>query len=171
MRYVASMSEYDPFRAPVADLAASRTAPVGSAPESAAVPSEIVELLNQTRPWVTFLAVLGFISTGLMVLVGLTVAASMAMTPKPGLPAAIGLVYVGLGLFYLFPSLLLLRYGGAIRRLTGGPAAGMEALTEAIRRQKSFWRFMGICAVVMLGIYGLFLVGAFTYGVIKAMHH
>src|SRR3954464_1086136 len=154
MRYVACMSEYDPFRAPVADLAASRTSAVAGATEAGAVPSQIMELLEQTKPWVTFLAVLGFISTGLMMLVGVAIAATMALQPKQGLPAAVGLVYVGLGLFYVFPSLLLLRFGGAIRRLTlGGPAGGMEALTDVIRRQKSFWRFIGIFTLVMMGVY------------------
>jgi hypothetical protein len=172
MRYVAPMSEYDPFRAPVADLAANRSTPVAGAGEPGAVPSEIVELLGQTKPWVTFLAVLGFVSTGLMVMVGLLLAVTMAMQPKQGLPAAVGLVYVGIGVFYVFPSLLLLRFGTAIRRLMmSAPAGGIEALTDVVRRQKSFWRFMGICALVMMGIYGLFLVGAFVYGIIKALHH
>jgi hypothetical protein len=172
MRYVACMSEYDPFRAPIADLAADRPFANAVPGDAGAVPGPILELLKQTRPWVTFLAIVGLVGTGIMVLVGLLVAVAMAITPKAGMPPALGLVYVGLGAFYIVPSVLLLRFGTAIRRLlVGGPAGGMEALTDVMRRQKSLWRFMGIFTLVMLGIYGLFLVGAFIYGMLKALHH
>jgi hypothetical protein len=161
------MSEYDPYRAPVADLGGVRS---DSAVGNAAVPSEVVELLRQTKPWVTFLAVLGFIATGLMVLGGLIITAAGGLGGQKGsFPAALGLLYVGLGIFYVFPSLFLLRYGNAIRELTVG--GGVPALTEAIKQQKSFWRLVGIMTVVMMCIYALVLVGMVIFGVATAMKH
>jgi hypothetical protein len=161
------MSEYDPYRAPVADLGGVRS---DSAAGNAAVPSEVIELLRQTKPWVTFLAVLGFIATGLMVLGGLfmTVAGGVA-GQKGTFPGALGLLYLAFGIIYVFPSLFLMRYGNAIRQLTTG--GGVPALTEAIKQQKSFWRLVGIMTVVVMCLYAVALVGMVIFGVATAMKH
>jgi len=125
------------------------------------VPAEAVEALRETKPWVTLLAVLGFVGTGFMVLAGLGV---MVMD-NATLPAAFGVVYVVIAVLYLLPSLLLIRYSSSIGRLVDG--AGPQGLIEALRSQRSFWRAVGIMTLVMIvlmflsvfvgGAAGLFL--------------
>jgi hypothetical protein len=156
---------YDPYRPPTsADYAPSQPGPPGGGE----VPPAILELMRQTKPWVTFLAVMGFIFTGLMVLGGLAVIAAGSVG-KDKSPAALGLVYLVMAPLYIYPSICLLRYGSNIGRLlTGG---GLDELVEALRNQKSFWRFAGITMVVMLVIYGLIFVGAMIYAVVNAASH
>jgi hypothetical protein len=123
--------------------------------EGGDVPAAIMEAMRSTRPWVTFLAILGFIGTGLMVIAGLVIV-SIGGVAK--LPAPIGLVYVVLALLYLAPSWALFRYGAGIRALLD-QGGGMDRLTHALVCQKSFWRMVGIFTLVVMGLYALILVG------------
>jgi hypothetical protein len=143
------MSDVNPFQPPRAADDSARPVP------QAGVPQAIVDLLAQTRPWVTFLAVLGFVVCGFLGLAGIVGSIGGAFV-KPRF-ALVGVVYVLLAVFYLFPSLFLMRYSRAIRKLTQG--GGEPALVEAMERQKSFWRLIGIAALVMLCLYLLVLIG------------
>jgi len=148
------MSDLNPYRPPLSHDG-------GDTP----VPPTIVQLLRQTRPWVTFLAILGFIGAGLMCLGGFAVMAIGSLGPK-GLPWPIGFVYILMAGLYIFPSLFLFRYGVAIRELLDRD--GMNALTEAIARQKSFWRLVGIATLVILCLYVLLFFGAIAFGMFAA---
>jgi len=158
------MSEIDPYAAPTSDLDPYRSSASNGGDDARAAP-HLVELLRQTKPWVTFLAIVGFVFAGLMVLLGLLMMVFGAAKPTK-FPWPFGLVYLLLALLYIFPSLFLLRYGAAIRRLLDGN--GMNALTDALREQKSFWRLVGIMTAVVLCIYALGLVGAFIFGLARA---
>jgi hypothetical protein len=163
------MSHYDPFRAPVAELGGPRAASTAEA--NAIVPSEIVELMRQTRPWVLFLAILGFIFSGLFCIGGVAFAVySGRIGGKEGrtFPVAAGLVYFALGFIQIFPSLFMMRFSGAVSRLNAG--VGMPALTDAIRHQKSFWRLVGIGTLAIMVIYVLVLA-ALDIGAMKGLHH
>jgi hypothetical protein len=127
--------------------------------------SNVAELLRQTKPWVRFLSVLGFIGVGLMCLAGAFGAAAAVVTGDPNM-VAVSLIYPVAALLYLFPSLFLFRYASRIADfLRGGQAAQLEA---ALAAQKSFWKFVGILTVVMLVLYvgilavalGLAIIGA-----------
>jgi hypothetical protein len=114
----------------------------------------IAEMLRQTRPWVLFLAILGFIGCGLFVLVGLfaMLASAASSYSRHSEFALLGmLIYLLLAVLYFVPSYYLLKYGGGIRRfLDSGQAAEME---NALSYQKSFWRFVGIMTIIVLSIY------------------
>jgi len=132
-----------------------------------------LEMLLMTRPWVKFLAVLGFIMAGLMfaaaalyIIMGLLMlVGGMSAGAPPGMGAAgaalglgVGLFYVALAVLYLFPPLFLWRYGNRISDYE--MTRNVADLTEALRQQKAFWRFVGILALVflILGIAGMALV-------------
>ena len=138
-------------------------------PPSGELPPEIFRIMAQTKPWVTFLSILGFIGTGCMVTGGLAVALLGAFAQLPSqLPGYFGLIYLVLGAFYIFPSLYLYRYGQGIGRLL--KSGGVADLTVALHYQKSLWRFVGIFTVVLMVIYGLVIMGAIVFGVVSAMH-
>ena len=145
-------AEPNPYQAPSAPNAAAAanwmTAPV-------------VEILAQTRPWVLFFSVLGFICCGLMVAIGLfggifAIASGQA-------EGALLLLYPILGLLYFFPSRFLLRYAQRIRDLSHSRNA--TDLEAALSAQKSFWRFSGILVVSILVLYAVLIV----LGVVAAM--
>lgn len=143
------MEEQEFYRPPQADLTAAPAAEAG-------LTRRMVELLSQTRPWVLLIAIMGFVVTGLMVLGGLGLAVAVAVSDFEPQFLAIGVLYVFIALIYFFPCLFLLRFAGAIRKLGyGGGAAAME---EALERQYSFWRLIGILTLAVIAIYVLILV-------------
>jgi hypothetical protein len=139
----------DPYQPP-------RATDYGNTQAGGEVPAEAVEALRETRPWVTLIAVMGFIGAGLMVLLGLAMMA-MGKGLGRGIPASLGFVYVIIAALYVLPSVLLLRYSSSIGRLLEG--AGTPALVDALRNQKAFWRAVGIMTLVFIGIMALSFFG------------
>ncbi|MCC6682875.1 MAG: hypothetical protein IT445_18410 [Phycisphaeraceae bacterium] len=124
-----------------------------------------MEPLIQTRPWVKFLAILGFICCGLLVLVGFFMLAAGAAAGKP--IALLGIVYAGSSLLYYFPAKFLLEYAAKISAFQQAPS--IDALAAALTRQKSFWKFMGILMVVVLCFYAIMLVLMIALAMIGAV--
>lgn len=137
--------------------------------------------LRQTRPWVMFLSIMGFIFSGFAVLGGLWMFFAfslMGAMPHHGdVPALLnplfgtifGVLYLGMALFlYLIPCIILFRYSTAIGRIAG--TDGQMALEDALLRQKSFWKYMGILMIVMLALYVLFIVGGIIAAVVIGLH-
>ena len=138
------------------------------------------QYLDQTRPWVRFMSVVTFGGAGLMVLVGLVMLAvglfsGLAGTSTGGLGplgSAIGggvmaLLYLALACVYIAPGLYLWRYADAIQRLkTDSTTSGLE---DALKHQKSFWRFVGIVTAIGL-VVGVIAVGlAIMAGLVGAL--
>lgn len=143
--------------------------------EQLVVSDDMLDALNATRLWVKFLAILGFIFTAFMVLAGLAMFAGFSMMPtRPGMPTFFGPVFGVLYLvmavfFYLIPRLYLIHYGNAITRI---PASGQVALEDALKHQKSFWKYMGIFAIVLIAAYILIIIGGIAFAVIYgSMRH
>lgn len=140
--------------------------PFAGALEAPGVPPVLVQLLVQTRPWVRFLAVLGFISTGFMVLGALVVLVVPGFPPGGGVPGALkvgmALVYLSIAGVHLPPALFLYRYASHIQALQASAGAG--DLERALAAQKSFWRYVGILALVVLCLYALIIVVALVAG-------
>lgn len=119
------------------------------------VTPEIMEAMTKTRPWVVFLGVLGLI--GCVLIIGSSMWNAMRFGALDGLFMISGLASIAVAALYLFPCITLIRYGGAIKGMQLG--RGVDALTDALRYQKSFWRFAGVLAIVMLSIYAVAAVG------------
>ena len=162
------MQGYNPFQPPIA--AGTQPSQTASAPLTA-----IAEALRETRPWVKFLAVLGYIGAGLSVLLGFftmatgLVSGALRSGPLGGLTPLLGLFYIAFGAVYAVPSTLLWRYGASISNFV--ERGELEALVDPIVRQKSFWRFAGIMTVVMLVVYAFAIVGGIIIGVATATSH
>ena len=125
--------------------------------------TNVLDSLRQTRPWVLFIGVLGLIGAVLMVLLALGMmafamfggAAGAAAMP-PGMGVTVGIFYLVLAVLYIPPSIFLIRYAGHIKSLLASPSTG--SLEQALSAQKSFWRFMGICMLIVVALYGILLV-------------
>jgi len=122
--------------------------------------------LQQTQPWVRFLAIMGFVAAGFMVLVGVTAGVAGAVT---GRLETLGLmvVYPILAVFYVFPSMFLLRYADRIRTFV---ASGLEQdLASALDAQRSFWKFAGVFTIVSVVFGILATVLAMIAGILVGM--
>ena len=138
-----------------------------SVDKNRAILNYIMNSLRATKPWTRLLSILGFIGTGLTILMGLGIMVGGSFFPVP--PEAPPLAYLGIfyiltSVLYLIPSIWLSKYSSAIESfLKGGDSV---QLGNAIAYQKSFWKFMGIlvliCIVIaILGILAAILIPAF----------
>jgi hypothetical protein len=136
---------------------------------------QMIESLRQTKPWVRMFSILGFIGTALMVglalfiVVGAGIGGAFARQVGFGAVGGVlfGMLYLLLGLLYIFPSLFLFRYASGIASmLKDDTVRGME---NALAAQKSFWRFVGILTTIVLCIYALVLVALVVAAIIAAL--
>ncbi len=141
---------------------------------SGSVTPATLQALAGTKPWVRLCSVMGFIGAGFMILVGLlmmTTGAMVGMSSEQaaglaGLPVVMGITYIVLSIFYLFPSIKLWKYGSAIVRLmSSGSTADLEA---ALDQQRGFWKFVGILLIIMIAFMLLAMVGGVLVGVAGA---
>ena len=144
------MSQYNPYSPPETHAPAMAESPVD---DPADVPDHIVEHLRGTRPWVIFLAIVGFLGSGLMALAGL---AMMVMAGTAKIPAWVGLIYFVFAGVCLVPAIYLVRYGSSIGRLLRDPR--MERLGVALDTQRIYWKAVGIMCAVLIALYPIAIV-------------
>jgi hypothetical protein len=160
----------NPYANPYAPPQAAFDQPPGlEALEAGAVPDIIVEKLRGTRPWVIFLAIVGFLGAGFLGLVGMLMLGmgSLGTGASAKIPAALGLVYIVPAIVMVFPSVGLLRYGSAIGRLVRDPR--MERLIVALDLQRSFWKLVGILTAAMIVIQPLAFMAVAVFVAAKGM--
>lgn len=145
------MSDSNPFQASSTPLAQSE-----SQPEVEAVLYEMAHSLAQTRTWVRFLAILGFIGTGCAVLF-FTISLVFGVGGAPGPMELIILIPTFL-LFCVIPTVLLWNYANQIGSFLRG--SNPASFTAAITAQKSFWKYQGILALIIVIIYGMIFLFA-----------
>ncbi len=123
--------------------------------------------LLETSKWGHFLSILGFVLTGLIVLLGLfagSFLASMITNQAANMPQGLGyfmsIFYVLMGLIYFFPSLYLYRYSRKLKAALS--RRDNQELEAAFDNEKSLYKFWGIFAIVLMALYALMLL--FTVG-------
>lgn len=144
------------------------SAPAAEEAPQGGVSSATLEALRGTRPWVMLLGIVGLIGSGLLLVFTLfvAIAGSAGGLGKPELLAA-AVVYLLMSLLYVYPSIQLIRFGQAIGRLTaGGAIADLEA---ALGLQRSFWRYVGVMALVVIALYVVIIVVAIGFGLQSAL--
>ncbi len=129
-------------------------------PPDVPLTSSAQRYLDQTRPWARFLSIMTFLMAAFMTLAGITMIV-LGIGPRfvpsgPGRFGSLGsvegatggLFYIVLAILYLAPGVFLSRYASAIRvlEMTRSP----QALEDALRNQKSFWRYIGILTIIGL---------------------
>lgn len=128
--------------------------------------SKTHDMLRQTRPWVKFLGVLGFVGCGLMILLGV-IAGMIGLAGGQPQMLVFFFIYPLMGVLCYFPSLFLVRYAARINEFL---SEGLQAqLDFALEAQKKYWKFMGILALVGLCLEALFIVLGIAFAVIAAL--
>ena len=135
--------------------------PDGSVDRDRAILNYIRKSLRSTWPWTRLLSVLGFIGTGLMMLAGLGVIVGESFIPvseKAPPLVFMGIFYILASVFYLVPSIWLSKFSTAVSAfLKSGDAI---ELGKAIAYQKSFWKFIGILALVSIALTVVGIIAA-----------
>ncbi len=161
----------NPYSTPAANLYGSTS---GGAADAVS-PSTIAQLAG-TKPWVRFLSVLMWISAGLMLLVAAgmgifsTMGASKSMPSSPfgGMQLTlVAVIYGILAFVYIFPALKLWKYANRIGSL--GATRSVADLDAALNEQRSFWKFIGVMAAIMISIYLVAIIGFVAFGASAAL--
>lgn len=123
------------------------------------ITNQIKEHFITAGKWCRFLAIMTFIFTGLMVLgafsmIGMSAALPFGSEQMIGM----GIGYLILGGIFIFPGIYLWKYGAKI--ISSMQNTRQEDFGLAILNLKSFFKFIGIYTIVIIGIYVLIaLVG------------
>ena len=133
------------------DLQEPPEIPSAGVDKNKAVLNYITNSLRATKPWTRLLSIMGFIGTGLTILVGLGIIVGRNFLPvSPQAPPLIylGIFYILTSVLYLIPSIWLSKYSSAIASFLKGNDS--VQLGNAIAYQKSFWKFVGILVLVSI---------------------
>lgn len=129
--------------------------------ETLSLNNAAINYLKESRKWAKFLAILGFIGAGLMVLAGLFMGTIFSAFPFDEIPGfaggmggIMGLIYILAALLYFFPSMYLYNFAEkskhAILNLNN------DDLALALKNHKSCFKFMGVTTIVIIGLYVFF---------------
>jgi len=121
--------------------------------------------LHQSGKWANFLAIIGFIGSGFMVLAGLFMGAMMSAvssfaspsSPFAGFGGLMSVFYIGIAVVYFIISRHLYRYAGGIKN--GIEFQSAEEVSNALKRLHSFFKVSGIIVIVMISLYVLIIIG------------
>lgn len=166
--------ENNPYTSPTANLFGS-----SSASSAEGVSQEAIVQLQRTKPWVRFIGVLLWIGVALMMLGGVIVLFSSIMGLsamnqngagnlglQAGMMVGIAISYLIMSLLYIYPAVKIWKYGSYIGKLVSSRSP--EDLVSALDQQRSFWKFFGIMAIIVICMYLLIFIGAIVFGAAAA---
>lgn len=125
--------------------------------------------LNTIGKWNKFLAIIGFIGIGFMVIFGITATFVGASMRIPNMPQTgfFGLIYLVFALFYYFPTKYL--YNSSKYLIQATSENSQISLEQGVENLKSFFKFIGIFTIVIISIYVLiFLFAIVGIGLLKS---
>ncbi|MFZ1749544.1 MAG: DUF5362 family protein [Saprospiraceae bacterium] len=134
-------------------------------PQDLIINQKSKEFLAETAKWAKFLAIMGFISIGIIILIAIFLSFFMdkliGSSPEMagigmGFSALLPLIYIVMGAVYLYPILKL--YHFAVNTKRALLQNNSDTIQVAFENQKSMFKYMGILMIVILGLYMLILI-------------
>jgi len=124
---------------------------------------ETLKHLNTTRKWAMFLAIIGFITLGLIIIIGLIAGTFLTAfnSGEKGLGIPESLMFVPillLAVIYFFPVLFLFRFS----KHTSHAVQTLDKMEfhKAIKNLKSFFVYIGVLIIIILSLYIVVLIVA-----------
>ncbi|MBL7472101.1 hypothetical protein [Robertkochia sediminum] len=140
---------------------------VSAAPEELKLTPRMIEMLKQTTSWTRFLAIVGYVMVGFMVLAAFFMFGLDLPMDDTGMGAfgagVGGVMYVIIALIYFFPVHYLYKFSSSMKRaLADHDTQFLESGFDFLRKH---YKFMGILTAVALIIYGI----AFLFGIMAGV--
>jgi hypothetical protein len=128
--------------------------------------------LSEASKWAKFLAIMGFIFCGIIVIVAFFVGTLFSGSMGDSRFAALGalggagitILYIILGLIYFFPCLYLFNFASKMQ--VAIRSRNQYLLDDSFKNLKSCFKFMGIFTIVILSFYVLIIIFAMVIGVV-----
>jgi hypothetical protein len=117
--------------------------------------------LHGVRRWAFFLAILGFVFIGIMIVAGVSVALIFSMGTLPygaigGI--AVGTFFVVLAVVYFFPALFLFKFTTHAQKAI--PYLNADEMALAFKNLKRFFQFVGVLTIVIISINIVLVIGS-----------
>ncbi|MBL7852661.1 MAG: hypothetical protein JNN04_17285 [Cyclobacteriaceae bacterium] len=121
---------------------------------------EALRSLYEAGGWATFLAILGFIMMGFLLIAGIFMGAIFSNLPNSEalpFPAELFTVfYLLIAVVYFFPIYYLFKFANLAR--SGIQQRDSSRLSSSIQYLKSHYKFVGILTIVGIAMYLLFIL-------------
>jgi hypothetical protein len=142
-------------------MESSDTITPGTAPEpKMELDRQALRSLYEAGGWATFLAILGFIMMGFLVLAGIFIGAVFSNLPTENqLPFSSGILtafYFVIAAVYFFPIYYLFKFASLARN--GIQQRDSSQVSGALHYLKSHYKFVGILTIVGIALYILFIL-------------
>ncbi|MFD0940791.1 hypothetical protein [Pedobacter boryungensis] len=131
------------------------------------VSEEMRSYIYEIAKWAGFLAIVGFVFTGIMIIGAFTIGAAMNTSPEIMLMAGQmgkfgSIAFTAICLLYAFavfyPSLLLFKYSTKAKH---GVLYGDQInLDDAMSKLKSLFKYWGILTIIFISLYMLLIVSS-----------
>lgn len=131
---------------------------------------QLLNYLSDAAKWGKFLAVIGFIMCGFLLLLGIAMPALFSrmntynqtnLFNGSSMGGLLFFVYLVIALIYFFPCLFLLRFSNAAKAAV--ISNDQFKLTESFKNLKALLKYVGIVTIVILSLYALAIVfGSFS---------
>ncbi len=138
-------------------------------PAGLTIDPETQAYLKETAKWAKFLAIVGFIMAGFMVIMGLFMGTMMSTLGSgmggdvPGFPMWImSAIYILFAILYIMPMLYMYRF--ATKMQTALLHENQTVLTSSFENLKSLFKFAGIMTIIMLALYAVMILGSMLVG-------
>ena len=138
---------------------------IGTQAEIPQLTAQSVSYILKAAKWGKFLAILGFIVSGLLILGGIAmsfvlnkVAGTDELIPinTPFPPAIFSVIYIVVAVIYLIPVIFLNTFSN--NALKAVNLTSTEKMTISLRNLKNLFVFIGVSTVILLIIYTLTLI-------------
>lgn len=126
--------------------------------------AEMLGYLLSSAKWGTFMAIMGFIFTGFMVIGALAFMLMGSNDLFPGVgQGMLGVVYLILAAIYFFPTLFLYRFSAQTKAAIRSGAE--STMTDGLRNLQLLFKFTGILTIVMISIYAVMIIIGLVAGI------
>lgn len=120
--------------------------------------------LSEAARWARFLAIVGFVLIGIIVLVGLfagsilgTMSSGLSQSEFRGSAGLIGgfftVIYILIAAVYFFPCLFLFHFANKMKIALA--SSDQETLNSSFQNLKKLFRFLGILMIISLALIGI----------------
>lgn len=121
------------------------------------------KFLRETAKWTKFLAILGFVAMGFMVLMSFFIGSIFKTLPQASeLPADFGfvmaIVYLIIAGLYFFPIYYLFQFSKQLKAALLSKSD--ETLAVAFEMLKSHYKFAGVFSIIILSLYVLTIIAS-----------
>lgn len=117
------------------------------------------KFLLEIAKWATFLAIVGFVTIGFMIILSFSIGTILSQVPENNMgisPQFFSFFYLIFAGIYFIPVYYLFQFGSKTKKALINNDT--DLLTFGLKKLKSHYKFLGIITIIMVGLNILFLI-------------